>query len=194
MNKRSGPESREKIIAAAMEIFSSHGYAAANIRAIAEKAGTSVGSIYLYFRNKEDLYKSLIRNIRSSMIALTESAFAEAPSATHALCDFIRLYIESALKHREFFILHITEHGFTFDLEEKKRFLLTQTGLVEKIIAKGIASGEFRKSNARETAKLFLGSLRGILLSVALKEGKELRPAMVEEFLLHGLLRGETND
>ena len=60
MNKRSGKESKKKIIRAAMDVFSVKGYAKASIREIAGVAGISVGGVYLYFRNKEELYRSLI--------------------------------------------------------------------------------------------------------------------------------------
>ena len=187
MNKRSGTETRRIIVNAAKDVFLKYGYAAANIRRIARAAGMSVGSIYLYFKNKEELYKSLIRDRRNEMGAGIEKAIERAASATEALSEFLRLYVEYALKHREFILLHIREHGFTFGLDEKREFFQNQRKLLEKIIARGIRDGEFRKCNARGMAKLIQGSLRGIALSMALDKDVVVTPKMLREFIFDGL-------
>ena len=174
-----------------MDVFSSHGYSGANIRKVAEKAGVSVGSIYLYFKNKEELYRSLLIEKRREMADRTMTAVDSAQDASQALSNFLRLYLEYAMKHREFIMLHIREHGFTFDLKEKKQFFLSQRNLIEKIINRGVRSGEFRKCDVRETAKLVMGSLRGITLSTALHEDGSVRPEMVDEFFFQGLLSTE---
>ncbi len=191
MNKRSGPESRKKIVDAAIDVFSRCGYGGANIREIAGKAGTSVGSVYLYFKNKEELYKGILRDMRGEMADMTAAVVQQARSATEALSNFLMLYLDNALKHREFIILHIRDLGFSFDINEKRLFFLNQRRVLEKIVEKGIASGEFRKCNARDTAKLLIGSLRGIVLSMALNEETVVTPASLREFLLDGLLKRE---
>ena len=191
MNKRSGIESKKIIMKAAMEVFSGHGYAGANIRKVAETAGVSVGSIYLYFKNKEELYRSLIVEKRREMADRTATAVENARDASQALSNFLRLYLEYAMKHSEFIVLHIRERGFTFDLKEKKQFFLSQRSLIEKIINKGVRTGEFRKCNIRETAKLVMGSLRGITLSMALDEDGFVRPEVLDEFFFQGLLSTE---
>jgi len=188
MNKRSGLESKKIIMQAAMDVFSSHGYAGANIREVAEKAGVSVGSIYLYFKNKEELYRNLLVENRREMAERTATAVESARDASQALSNFLRLYLDYAMKHREFIMLHIREHGFTFDLKEKRQFFLSQRSLIERIIDKGVRSGEFRKCNVRETAKLVMGSLRGITLSMALDEDGFVKPAVVDDFFFRGVL------
>jgi AcrR family transcriptional regulator len=188
MNKRSGIESKKIIMKAAMDVFSSHGYSGANIRKVAEKAGMSVGSIYLYFKNKEELYRNLLVENRREMAERTATAVQSARDASQALSNFLRLYLDYAMKHREFIMLHIREHGFTFDLKEKRQFFLSQRSLIERIIDKGVRSGEFRKCNVRETAKLVMGSLRGITLSMALDEDGFVKPEVVDDFFFRGVL------
>lgn len=53
-------EKRNKIVDAAISEFSDYGYNSANINKIAQKAGVSIGSMYKYFNNKQDLYLSVI--------------------------------------------------------------------------------------------------------------------------------------
>jgi len=189
MNKRSGIESKKKIIDAAMAVFSTKGYAKANIREIAKAAGISVGGVYLYFRNKEELYKSLINKWMQDIGSRLEVTVGSAGSAAEALSNFLKLYLENALKHKEFILLHIREHGFAFGVHEKRQFFRKQRALIENIIQKGIQSGEFRKCNADHMAKMIMGSLRGIILSMALDDDVNITPKMLNEFVSNGLLR-----
>lgn len=194
MNKRSGIESRKRIIKAAMDVFSKRGYAKASIREIAKVAGISVGGVYLYFKNKEELYKSIIKEGMRDFGGKIETITAQAKSATEALSNFLKLHLENALRHKEFILLHIREHGFTFAMDEKKQFLRRQQKLVEKIILSGIHSDEFRKCNANDMAKIIMGSLRGIVLSMALDDNVTITPKMLNEFLFYGLARADKKD
>jgi AcrR family transcriptional regulator len=188
MNKRSGKESKKRIIDAAIAVFSAKGYAKANIREIAKSAGISVGGVYLYFKNKEELYKNLVNDWRRDIGSKSETTVASAESASEALSNFLKMHLENALKHREFILLHIREHGLAFGAREKKKFFRAQQDLVAQIIQRGIASGEFRKCNPENTATMIMGSLRGILLSVALDDNVHVTPEMLKEFMFRGLL------
>ncbi|OGW43362.1 MAG: hypothetical protein A2Y66_06050 [Nitrospirae bacterium RBG_13_41_22] len=194
MNRRSGIESKKRIIKAAMDVFSKRGYAKASIREIAKVAGISVGGVYLYFKNKEELYKSLIDDRMRDMGSKIEIIAGRTESATKALSDFLKLHLENALKHKEFILLHIREHGFAFGVAEKKKFFTKQRELVEQILQKGIQSGEFRKCNAKDMAKIIMGSLRGIILSMALDDGVTITPKMLNEFIFNGLLRADKRE
>jgi AcrR family transcriptional regulator len=55
------PEKRAAIIEAAMKVFAEKGYRGATSRGIAEAAGITPGTIYWYFKNKEDLFRAVIR-------------------------------------------------------------------------------------------------------------------------------------
>jgi AcrR family transcriptional regulator len=188
MNKRSGIESKKRIIDAAIAVFSAKGYAKANIREIAKSAGISVGGVYLYFKNKEELYKNLVNNWMRDIGSKSETTAASAKSASEALSDFLKMHLENALKHREFILLHIREHGFAFGAREKRKFFRSQQELVAQIIQSGIASGEFRKCNPEDMAMMIMGSLRGVLLSVALDDNIHVTPEMLREFMFLGLL------
>ena len=188
MNKRSGIESKQKIMKAAMDVFSRKGYAKANIREIARIAGISIGGVYLYFRNKEELYRSLINERMLDIGRKTETIAGKTQSASEALSHFLGLHVENALKHKEFILLHIREHGFTFGVQEKKNFFRKQRELVERLIQRGIQTGEFRKCNADDMAKVIMGSLRGVILSMALDDDVHITPQMMNEFIFNGLL------
>jgi AcrR family transcriptional regulator len=187
MNRRSGIESKKRIIDAAMTVFSTKGYAKASIREIAKAAGISIGGVYLYFKNKEDLYKNLINERKVSLRDAIETTLGQTRTAAEALSAFTKLYLDYAVKHKEFIILHIREHGFTFGVYEKRQFFRQQKKLIEKIIQRGIQSGEFRKCNPQDMATILMGSLRGVVLSIALDD-ITITPKMLNEFIFKGLL------
>ena len=59
------PEERPRqILTAALEVFGEHGLAAARLEDIAKRAGLSKGTIYLYFPNKEELFREMVRQHR----------------------------------------------------------------------------------------------------------------------------------
>ena len=187
MNKRSGKESKKKIIKAAMDVFSVKGYAKASIREIARAADISVGGVYLYFRNKEELYKSLINEKMRETSSGLRLVAEDAKTPSEALSNLLKAHLENALKHKEFILVHIREHGFSFGIQEKRKFFSEQRALIEKIIRRGIQTGEFRECNPEDTAKIIMGSLRGILLSIALDQDVHITPDMLYEFILKGI-------
>src|SRR2546421_8353202 len=72
--KRSA-ERRDAILAAALEAFSASGFAAARLDDVARRAGVAKGTIYLYFRDKESLFRELVRTALSPLArAITAAA------------------------------------------------------------------------------------------------------------------------
>lgn len=60
-------ERRRIILAAALEVFSRHGFAAARLDDVAAQAGVAKGTLYLYFPNKQTLFEELIRSYVSPL-------------------------------------------------------------------------------------------------------------------------------
>src|SRR5215218_8858721 len=71
------PEERPKqILDAALAVFAERGLAAARLEDIAKRAGVSKGTIYLYFANKEELFRGVVRESVISFIERGEARFA----------------------------------------------------------------------------------------------------------------------
>ena len=64
---------REAILAAALDEFSSRGFEAARLDDVAKRAGVAKGTIYLYFRDKENLFQELIRAMLVPLIGTIEA-------------------------------------------------------------------------------------------------------------------------
>jgi AcrR family transcriptional regulator len=77
---RRDPEGRRQaILEAALAVFSEEGFAAARLDHVAERAGVAKGTIYLHFKDKQDLFEQMVREAVSPVIARLET-LAELPN------------------------------------------------------------------------------------------------------------------
>jgi len=193
MNKRSGTETKEKILRAALKTFSGRGYSGVSIREIAKASAVSVGGLYIYFRNKGELYRSLIKeSIREKEQSIKKIVEAEA-SPSRALSALLEFHLDYAKKNKDLILMNIKEHGFTLGMDIRKEYFRRQVSLIEDMIQSGIKENEFRKCNAHETAEIIMAALRGIVLSTAMEDRKFITAKGLNEFLMYGLLRKNDN-
>jgi AcrR family transcriptional regulator len=189
MNKRSGIESKKRILDAAMRVFSEHGYAKANMRMIAKAADISIGGLYLYFKNKEDLYLTLMKSKMDDFAGMTMESVSDIADPAEAISAFMVITLNYAKKHKELILLQGRELGFTFGIEMKREFFKKQRSLIEDIIRRGIHSGIFRKVNVRETAKIIFSVIRGFVLSIVVEPDSLFSPEECGSLILNGLLK-----
>lgn len=188
MNKRSGIESKKKILSSAVRVFSQYGYKGASMRMIARAADISVGGPYLYFKNKEDLYLTLIKKRLEDLSDKTGETLKGIEDPAEAINTFIAMRLNYARKHRELILVQAREHGFTFGIKVKKEFFRQQRKVVEEIIRKGIASGKFRECDAGEVSKIIICTLRGFILSIVVEPDALFSPEECAGLILKGLL------
>ena len=93
-------DTREKILAAALDMFSQYGFAGTNIRELAGSLGMGKSSMYRHFESKEDIWNTLL----DGMIAHYEERFGSPISALIHLCDRGPEKTEAAIAQAEAFI------------------------------------------------------------------------------------------
>eukprot|EP01034_Spumella_vulgaris_P032775 gene32775-40456_t len=73
----------QELLEAALELFVERGFAATRLEDVARRAGVSKGTLYLYFENKEELFKAVVRATIGQAIGQAELdlAASDAPSA-----------------------------------------------------------------------------------------------------------------
>jgi len=189
MNRRSAITSKESIKKAALEVFSKYGYGGASMRMIANEAGISVGGLYLYFKNKEELCLFLIKEKLDEFSELTENAFEDIEDPVDAIARYINMSIEYAKKHSEFIITQSREQGFTFGMDMKRKFFESQKALVVKIIQKGIEKGIFRSVEPSEVTKVIMGLIRGFIISIVIEPEDTFDARYCIDLILKGLLK-----
>ncbi len=92
-DRNAGGDKRERILAAAERIFARHGFFAARVSEIAKEAGVADGTIYLYFKSKDDLLISLFENRMQQVNHALRTAIAACAPAGQ-LSAFIHTYLQ----------------------------------------------------------------------------------------------------
>ena len=165
--RRRAPDERpQQIIDAALAVFDERGLAGARLDDIAQRAGIAKGTIYIYFPNKEELFREVIRQ---TLIDRLDQARIEidATPASLSAADQLRGYMErswalfvtpayqavSRLVHGE---LHRFPDLAQFYAEE---VIARSHGLVRVLITRGVERGEFRPVDIDVTARILAGML-----------------------------------
>ena len=88
------PEKPQQIIEAAVRVFARKGYYNSRVSDIAREAGIAAGTIYLYFRTKDDILVTLFRDKMAQFVGSLRKAIADEPDAVVKLSRLIRLHFE----------------------------------------------------------------------------------------------------
>lgn len=163
MKRRGSAGSRKCILEAAEQLFAETGYADTTIRKVAVRAGLSVGTIYLYYGNKEELYSELFRRQLEGFSAMTEPLREKEPLV--ALSGLIDSYLDYAVKRAKLVSMQMKEHDLEIKKPLKKAFFDSQKKLIADILEKGIRKKVFRKMDCRATASVLFYCLRGMILA-----------------------------
>ncbi len=149
----------EEIISAALEVFADRGFAATKLEDVARRAGVTKGTIYLYFENKEALFKALIRQTIVPVIAQGEALAKSYPGSArdlfeHLVREYWRLVGETSLVGIP--KLMMAEAG---NFPELARFYYEEVvtrghRLMAGVLERGIKAGEFRRVNVAVATKL----------------------------------------
>lgn len=88
--KRRAEDRPREICAAALEVFAEKGFAAAKLDEIARRAGVSKGTLYLYFKDKEQLFRAVVRN---TVVPNVEMLRAGLIQTGLPFADLVRLFL-----------------------------------------------------------------------------------------------------
>ena len=145
----------EEILAAALDSFAERGFAATRLEDVASRAGISKGTLYLYFKSKEELFKAVVRETLLPNLARVEAMAGTFEGPTASLLERLLLTIAGILGSRIGTIpkLVIAEAG---NFPELARFYLDEVvhrglGLIGTILRRGIERGEFRPVDVDRT-------------------------------------------
>ena len=153
---------REAILRAATDVFASRGFFNAQVADVARAAGIAAGTVYLYFRSKDDLLVSIFERTMREALADGQQAVASLRDPAERLRRLARLHLARLGRDRNLAIVFQVElRQSTKFMERFSSTLLREyLGLIRAAIADGQAAGVFRGSlNATAAAKMFFGAL-----------------------------------
>ena len=195
----------DEIIQAALEVFADRGFAATTLEDVARNAGVTKGTIYLYFENKEALFKALIRGTIVPVIAQGEALAEAFTGSARALFEkrvreYWRLVGETSLASIP--RLMIAEAG---NFPQLARFYYQEVitrghRLMAGVLERGIKAGEFKKVDLKVATKLAMAPLMHAVVARkafahCMPEGFDV-PAYLDthiELFLHGIATDHTD-
>jgi AcrR family transcriptional regulator len=155
---------REEILCAARRIFARKGFAAGIMEDIAREAGIAKGTIYLYFRSKDEVFRALLAH---DMRQLKETMFVrldQAPTLKEKIRAFLLTRLENVEAKREFFRIMDSEQLHLAMTRHQFRDFLH--GPVEKLAAaieEEMNAGRIRRVDPLKTSWLVADALRGAI-------------------------------
>jgi TetR/AcrR family fatty acid metabolism transcriptional regulator len=189
-------DKRERIVEAAIEVFAEKGFRSARISDIAEGAGVADGTIYLYFRNKEDLLLTIFEEKMEELLRALALALEGIASPVEKMRAFARFHFHQLRTHPALAqVLQVELRQSTrFVRQYRPERLWEYLGVFEGLIRDGQAQGELRADMDPFLAKwAFFGALDELSIQWVLARNRErfnLEQAadQVVEIFLHGLL------
>lgn len=155
-------DKRDAILRAAIETFAARGFFNAQVADVARAAGVAAGTVYLYFRGKDDLLISIFDRTMREAIAAGRQSVAAKTTPTEQLREIAKLHLGRLGRDRDLAIV------FQVELRQSTKFmerfsathLREYIGIIRDVIDEGQQKGAFRRQiNPTLAAKMFFGAL-----------------------------------
>jgi TetR/AcrR family fatty acid metabolism transcriptional regulator len=187
------PDKPQQIIEAAVRVFARKGYYNSRVSDIAREAGIAAGTIYLYFRTKDDILVTLFREKMAQFVGSLRKAIADEPDAVAKLSRLIRLHFEMLEEDPQLAEVVQVElrQGQKFFRGASTHEIASYFALITSVLEEGVAEGRFRAELPVKVAtKALFGAMDQMATSWVLgKRGYRLADTAdaVADIFLRGL-------
>ncbi|MFQ3542562.1 TetR/AcrR family transcriptional regulator [Halobacillus rhizosphaerae] len=190
--KKNKPKYKQ-IIDAAVEVIAENGYHSSQVSKIAKKAGVADGTIYLYFKNKEDILVSLFQDKMGQFIEKIEQETNARQTAEEKLLKLVETHFEQlSADHHLAIVTQLELRQSNKELRQKinevlKRYL----AVIDQIVEEGVEENLFRRNmDPRLVRQMIFGTLDETVTNWVMKEQRYNIFEQAEEvhtLLVHGL-------
>ena len=187
------PDKPQQIIEAAVRVFARKGYYNSRVSDIAREAGIAAGTIYLYFKTKDDILVTLFRDKMTEFVDAMRKAIATEPDAASKVRRLVSLHFRLLEEDP-----HLAE-VLQVELRQGQKFFRGASGqeiaayfvLIGSVLEEGVAEGQFRLNGSVKVAtKMLFGAMDQMATSWVLgKRGYRLvdTAGAVAEIFLQGV-------
>ncbi|AFI29378.1 transcriptional regulator of fatty acids degradation (TetR/AcrR family) protein [Bacillus sp. JS] len=151
-----------QIIDAAVEVIAENGYHQSQVSKIAKQAGVADGTIYLYFKNKEDILISLFKEKMGQFIERMEEDIKEKTTAKEKLALVISKHFSLlAGDHNLAIVTQLELRQSNLELRQKiNEILKGYLNILDGILTEGIQSGEIKEGlDVRLARQMIFGTI-----------------------------------
>lgn len=146
---------RQRLLDAALQLFSSKGYAATSVRELVETAGVTKPVLYYYFKNKEGLYLALMGDALGDFLLVAEQARTAPGSVTERICGYctalLDIFVDRLPVARLIYAIYYGPPQGAPHIDFEASFS-TMLAHMEQLVSEGISTGEFRQVSPSDAA------------------------------------------
>jgi TetR/AcrR family transcriptional regulator len=146
------------ILAAAEEEFAQHGFTAARTEAIAAKTGVAKSMIYYYFKDKEGLYRAVLKRSHSNLVQMLQKLELDYSSPDLALEKFLRALLDCVSRNPKLPTIMFHEAVQNQGKYYKDSDSVSIDATLIAILEKGVSAGIFRQLDPFQSAINIMGT------------------------------------
>jgi TetR/AcrR family transcriptional regulator, fatty acid metabolism regulator protein len=189
----SGGDKRERILDAAERVFARRGFFSSRVSEIAREAGVADGTIYLYFKSKDELLISLFETRMERVVADLTAAIAGAETPREQLLAFLNTHATLVREHPEL------AEVLTLELRQSEKFMKEAPNprfaqyleLLAGVIARGQERGDFSADVPPPVAaRAIFGAIDELALAWLLGRGEKFDIVRAADWIGALTLRG----
>ena len=182
----------QRILDAAAAVFAEKGFFTSRIADIADRADVADGTVYLYFKNKDEILMTVIHTAFDAFMSLARTELKKLPDPAERLQRLAALHLEAMGANRNLAAV------FQMELRQSARFLsefshhhmIEYLSLVREAIIEGQSKGIFRREMSdKYAANCFFGALDEMVTSWVLS-GHDYKLANVADVVVDIFLNG----
>jgi len=169
----SSSEKYQRILDAAIEVIARNGFFHSRVSKIAERAGVADGTIYLYFKNKDELLMAAIDSAFHRFIRRAQTALEPISDPREKLRKMAFLHLEALGSNRNLAIVFQTElrHSAKFLGQFSHKLLVEYFDLIKSVLREGQEAGLFRHElSVTVSAHCFFGAVDEIVTTWILSD------------------------
>lgn len=193
--RREKENRKSAILKAARKLFFEKGFKSVTVEHIAQKAELSKGSVYLYFKSKEEIYTHILLTDIEKFHRKIDELLPQGQSAAASIKKYANIYIDIFLNDKELFrmlmsfMLNTDQMNLPEGLNNNLIKMTNKTVIIcEKLIQVGIERGEFPSTiNLRLTRNAVWGLLNGVISLYIMTGPVALREERIRSTVESGL-------
>ncbi len=186
---------RQKILEAALQVFSSRNYHDATVEEIARIAEVGKGTVYRYFKSKEDLYKQMIDEKLDELNSKIQKIIASQQDVMDIIWQCVTVYMQFFEQNRGLYRLILRDDAHSGGSKYLRRALRNLNPLRRKLL-EAAKNGRFKPLNFETAFYGFMGFIHGVVqkwLDHNCNYSLLSEVPVVSEILLRGVIPQEKN-
>ena len=164
---------KQEILQKSLDVFIEEGYEDATFQKIADRCGITRTTLYIYFKNKHEIFLGIIKELLSEVeIALKAIMVDSNLSSEETLRKVLETLIDACERNKKLFsvllnyLMQLKKSGVDTS-ERVRRRVIRVRHLLSTILIKGIQNGEFKELNVKDANETLYGLMESAIFRIA---------------------------